>query len=452
VSAGDTHDTRPVPAGGFAPEAAFLECVHCGLCHGACPTYVELGTEADSPRGRIHLMRALQDGTLALDADVVRHLDLCLGCRGCETACPSGVRYGSLIEAARPWIEARHRRGVVARARRRLALALLPDRRRMHLVLAPLRVLEQLGVLALLRRVARGLPPRWRYQLHLLPDPLTRAAEIPSETAPTSGERARVQLLVGCVMPELFGDTVRSTVTVLARAGCRVLAPAAQGCCGALALHAGDRAAAQRCARANVDAFEPANAPSGAAALSPGTATALVVNAAGCGAMMKEYGALLADDPAYAARAARLAARVRDATELLCELTAAPPPVASDATAFRRVAYHDPCHLAHAQGIRAAPRALLAAIPGIILVPMADEDLCCGSAGHYNVMQPEMARRLVARKVEAIRASGADVVATANAGCALQLEAGLRAAGLSTRVRHVLDLLAEALPAAGGRR
>ncbi|HEY2386162.1 MAG TPA: heterodisulfide reductase-related iron-sulfur binding cluster [Candidatus Binatia bacterium] len=433
------HDAGAIPAGGFAPEAAFLECVHCGLCHGACPTYVELGTEADSPRGRIHLMRALQDGTLALDADVVRHLDLCLGCRGCETACPSGVRYGSLIEAARPWIEARHRRPLGERIRRRLALALLPQRRRMHVALAPLRVLERLGVLAALRRVTRSLPPRWRYQTHLLPDPLPAPATVPAETAPAGAERARAQLLVGCVMPELFGDTVRNTVAVLTRAGCRVLAPPAQGCCGALALHAGERDAALRCARANVDAFEPA-------VLSPG-AVSLVVNAAGCGAMMKEYGALLAAEPAHAARAARLAARVRDATELLVELGAAT--IQSETAArgdlpLRRVAYHDPCHLAHAQGIRAAPRALLAAIPGIVLVPMTDEDLCCGSAGHYNVMQPETARRLVARKVEAIRASGADLVATANAGCALQLEAGLRAAGLTTRVRHVLDLLAEA--------
>ena len=449
MSGGDdiTKAAAAPPPGGFAPEAAFLECVHCGLCHGACPTYVELGTEADSPRGRIHLMRALQDGTLALDAEVVRHLDLCLGCRGCETACPSGVHYGALIEAARPWIEARYERDIATRVRRRLALALLPYPQRLRLVLAPLRVLEHLGVLAWVRRLAPRLPVRWRYRMNLLPDPLLAAARVPFETAPNGRERERVQLLVGCVMPELFGGTVRSTLDVLARAGCRVVAPLGQVCCGALSLHAGDRAAAERFARANIDAFEPPGCVDGAP---------LIVNAAGCGAMMKEYGALLAADPMYAERAARLAARVRDASELLVRMAAsAPQPegdVAQAARApMRRVAYHDPCHLAHAQGIREAPRALLASIRGVVVVPMADEDLCCGSAGHYNVMQPEVARRLAARKVEAIRASGADLVATANAGCALQLEAGLRAAGLTTRVRHILDLLAESQRATGDR-
>jgi glycolate oxidase iron-sulfur subunit len=252
-------------------------------------------------------------------------------------------------------------------------------------------------------------------------------------------------------MPELFADTVRSTLDVLARNGCWVTAPAGQGCCGALALHAGDRVAATRLARANVDAFEPpfperadvdALDPSAAERTAP---RPLVVNAAGCGAMMKEYGHLLGDDPAYAARAARLAARVEDATELLARLAAGAPRAALPPC---RIAYHDPCHLAHAQGVRRAPRDLLAAIDGVTLVAMADEDLCCGSAGHYNVMHPDVAERLVARKVDAIRASGADVVATANAGCALQLEAGLRAAGVAVRVRHVLDLLADAYRAA----
>jgi len=418
-------------APGFAAATAFLECVHCGLCHSACPTYLELGTEADSPRGRIHLMAALQAGTLTLDAAAVRHLDLCLGCRGCETACPSGVQYGSLIEAARPWIEARYRRPLATRFRRRLALAVLPYRARLRLALAPLRLLERVGVLAAVGRLQSRLPARWRYRAHLLPKPLPPVAVVPIATPARGAERMHVQLLVGCVMPEMFGDTVRSTLDVLARNGCWVTAPADQRCCGALALHAGDRAAATRLARANVDAFQPAAA----------TTIPLVVNAAGCGAMMKEYGDLLADDPAYAARAARLAARVEDATELLARVAPTAPPAALPPC---RIAYHDPCHLAHAQGIRRQPRALLESIAGVTLVTMADEDLCCGSAGHYNVMHPDLAERLVARKVEAIRASGADVVATANSGCALQLEAGLRAAGVAVRVRHVLDILAEA--------
>ena len=437
------------PTGGFAPVADFLDCVHCGLCHSACPTYVELGTEADSPRGRIHLMRALQDGTLVLDAEAVAHLDLCLGCRGCETACPSGVRYGALIEAARPWIEAHHHRPLMTRLRRRATLALLPYRDRLRLALAPLQLLARLGFLEPLRRVIRRLPSaRLRYLASLFPEPLRPAAHLASATELGPDARARVQLLTGCVMPEMFGDTVRNTHDVLVRRGCSVLVPPSQGCCGALSLHAGDRASAEQFARANVDAFEPAGAP-------PRADVALVVNAAGCGAMMKEYGHLLAADPAYAARAAALAARVRDVTELLdgfAEYDGRRGPGAGDSAAAAggtaagtvRVAYHDPCHLAHAQGVRSEPRRLLAGVPGVTVVPMEDEDLCCGSAGHYNVMQPAMARRLVARKVAAIRASGADVVVTANAGCALQLAAGLRAAGLSTPVRHIVDVIADA--------
>jgi glycolate oxidase iron-sulfur subunit len=426
--------TDDIPTGGFAPTARFLDCVHCGLCQSACPTYVELGVEADSPRGRIHLMRALQEGRLALDAEAVRHLDQCLGCRGCETACPSGVAYGTLIESARPWIEARHRRPLATRVGRRLTILTLTAPYVLRVLLLPLRALERLGVLAVLRRYARLMPARLRSLLDLLPLPLPPRAAPAAETAAQGGERAAVLLLPGCVMPELFGDTVRNTVAVLAVNGCRVVTARNRACCGALALHAGDRARALTQARRTVDAITAAT-PAGSPSLP------IVVNAAGCGALMKDYGELLAGDPHRAAAAQDVAARVRDATELLAEIGLRPPP---GPAMSRRIAYHDPCHLAHAQGIRTAPRALLAAIPGVTLVPMEDEDLCCGSAGHYNVMQPELARRLVARKVAAIRASGADLVATANAGCAAQLAAGLRAAGSATPVRHVLDLLAEA--------
>ncbi len=413
----------------FLPPEQLLDCVHCGLCHSACPTYVELGTEADSPRGRIHLMAALQDDTCTLDDTIVGHLDLCLGCRGCETACPSGVRYGALIEAVRPWIETRYRRPATVRIRRWATLAVLPYRGRLAALLAPLRLLERLGLLAGLRDAVRRLFPSYRYVLGLLPSSLARAV-VPERVPAYGTSRQTARLLVGCVMPELFGTTVENTVEVLRKIGVTVLVPRRQGCCGALSLHAGDRETARRLARANIEAFETSDP------LAP-----IVVNAAGCGACLREYGELLADDPRYAARARRLAARVRDVTEIV---DAGPLPPFPPASGSCRVAYHDPCHLAHAQGIRDAPRNLVAAIPGYTLVPMEDEDLCCGSAGHYNVMQPAMARRLVARKVAAIRASGADVVATANAGCALQLEAGLRAEGLEIPVRHVVDLLADA--------
>jgi glycolate oxidase iron-sulfur subunit len=429
-----THASEPVADGGFVAPATFLDCVHCGLCQSACPTYVALGTEADSPRGRIHLLHALQEGRLTVDAEVVRHIDLCLGCRGCETACPSGVAYGELIEAARPWIESRFQRPFAERWRRRVTLALLRSPRALRALLFPLRVLEALGVLDLIRRLAPRMPGPLASAVRLLPAPLAAPASPRRETPPVGEERATAHVLAGCVMPELFGDTVRSTVSTLAANGCRVVVPAGQGCCGALALHAGDRERALADARRTLDAFVAATPPSGAP-------PAIVVNAAGCGAFMKEWGGFFANDPTRAAAARAVASRVRDATEFLVDLGLRAPMTSG---APRRVAYHDPCHLAHAQGVRRAPRELLAAIPGIVLVPMDDEDLCCGSAGHYNVMQPEMARILVARKVAAIRASGADLIATANAGCALQLEAGLRAAGSTIPVRHVLDLLAEA--------
>lgn len=428
----DTTARPDVPTGGFAPTERFLDCVHCGLCQNACPTYLALGTEADSPRGRIHLMRALQEGRLAADAEAVRHLDLCLGCRGCETACPSGVAYGELIERARPWIEAHHRRPMLDRWRRHVIVVGLTTPWLLRVLLAPLRVLEQAGVLRLVRRLAPLVSARLAAAVRMIPVPLAPRAIVDGTT---HADHARVvQLLPGCVMPELFGDTVRSTADALAANGFGVSVPAGAGCCGALALHAGDRERALAAARRTLDAIVAATPPSGGDA-------PIVASAAGCGAMMKEWGELFADDPTRAAAARAVAARVRDVTELLAAAPLRPPRRLGPP---RRVAYHDPCHLAHAQGIRAEPRALLAAVPGITIVPMEDEDLCCGSAGHYNVMQPAMARTLVARKVAAIRASGAELVATANAGCALQLAAGLRAAGLDIPVRHVVELLADA--------
>ncbi len=423
-----------IPLGGFAPTERFLDCVHCGLCQTACPTYLALGTEADSPRGRIHLMRALQEGRLAVDAEAVRHLDLCLGCRGCETACPSGVAYGTLVEAARPWMEARYRRPILERWRRRFIVRALTTPRLMRALLAPLRVLQRVGVVSSARVVVPRISRRLEAAMALVPATLAPRARVATTTEPLGVARATVHLLPGCVMPELCGETVRSTVAVLQTNGCRVVVPPGVHCCGALALHAGDRE------RARIEAGRTLAALV-AAAPDLVAGPPIVVSAAGCGAMMKAWGELFGDDPLRAARARAVASRVRDATELLAALDLRRPPTGGP---VRRVAYHDPCHLAHAQGIRAEPRTLLTAIPGVTLVPMDDEDLCCGSAGHYNVMHPGMARTLVARKVAAIRASGADLVATANSGCALQLEAGLRAAGLAIPVRHVLDLLAEA--------
>ena len=406
----------------------FLDCVHCGLCLEACPTYVELGVEADSPRGRIHLMRAVADRRLPVDATVARHLDLCLGCRACETACPSGVRYGSLIEAARSTIEKMHRRPLGARLLRRLVIGgLLPHPRRFQLALTPLRVLDRLGLRAPL---ARLLPAGLGRFLRLLPAARQRG-RLARLTLPEGTPAGTVGLLRGCVMPVLYPDVAAATARVLAAAGYEVEAPAG-GCCGALYLHAGDRRSALAAARRTVDAFTTE---------ASGTLTAVVTNAAGCGAMMREYGELLAGDPIYAERAAAFSARVRDVSELLDgagdRLRLNPVPITA--------AYHDACHLAHGQGVRAAPRRLLARVPALRLVALADSDVCCGSAGTYNLTEPEMADRLLARKVEHILASGASAVVMGNPGCMLQIAAGLAARRSPVEVLHTVEVIDRAL-------
>jgi glycolate oxidase iron-sulfur subunit len=405
-------------AGRVADPHLLGACVHCGLCLNACPTYLELGTEADSPRGRIHLIRALEDGTMGLDAEVVRHLDLCLGCRACEGACPSGVQYGRIIEEARAYVRRAAPRSWVRRVRQELVLATFPHRRRV-------RALLRLGSLA--RRL--GLWPlvaRWIDGAELLPA-ARRAMPAGSFFPSGDGEQLRVGLLVGCVGGEIFGDVNAAAVRLLARSGTAVVVPPGQGCCGALHLHAGDPATARAMARRVVDAFPP-------------ELDAIVVTAAGCGSTLKEYGTLLADDPAYRERARRFAERVRDVTELLDAIGVEPRPHARP----RRVTYHDACHLAHAQGICAAPRRLLARVPNLELVELPESEVCCGSAGSYNLTEPAMARRLRERKVDHILATGAECVVAANPGCALQIRAGLEARGSTVRVLHPVELLDEA--------
>ncbi len=410
------------------PRPNYLDCVHCGLCLSACPTYVELGTEMDSPRGRIYLIRGLEEHRIDLTADVARHLDLCLGCRACETACPSGVHYGELIESARALVEAQHRRGWLDRMRRGLIQLVFPRPRLLRPLLLPLHALEAIGVLDFLRRhsaVLGMLPPleRWR--------PLPKHS-LPYPGGPPGPEARRVALLSGCVQQVLFAATNRATVRVLARNGCAVQVPTGQTCCGALYLHAGDRARAQACARRNLDAF-------------PTDVNAIIVNAAGCGALLKEYGQLLDDDPVYAARARAFSAKVRDVTEFLAALPLTPPQGRIDA----RVTYHDACHLAHGQGVREAPRQLLRQIPGVELVELREADMCCGSAGSYNLTEPEMARRLGERKAANVGATKADYLAVANPGCVLQIAYRLRAAGSSATVVHPIELLDRAYRAEG---
>ncbi len=395
------------------------QCVHCGLCLDACPTYLVLGSETDSPRGRIHLAAAVEDGALEMTPEVVRHLDLCLGCRACESACPSGVRYGRILEGARAQIEADGVRGLIDRLRRRLVLETFPHVGRLRLLSAVVRGLQAVGLWRLVEAVvpAARLMPR-----------LQRHPELRSTTA-LGRERARVALLRGCVSEVMQGQVNAAAVRVLSRSGVSIDVPAGQGCCGALHSHAGDVEGARRLARANIDAFDPL----------PET---VVVSAAGCGAAMREYGELLAEDPVYSGRAANLAARVRDLTEVLDEV--GPGDVILSGGALR-VTYHDACHLAHAQGVREAPRRLLEALPGVTFVELAESDLCCGSAGSYNLTESEMARELGRRKADKIEQAAVDCVAVANPGCALQIAAELRRRGNPVRVAHPVELIDEAM-------
>ncbi|HEY8518169.1 MAG TPA: heterodisulfide reductase-related iron-sulfur binding cluster [Candidatus Binatia bacterium] len=405
---------------GAAPDPqALSSCVHCGLCLSSCPTYVELGTEADSPRGRIHLMRALAEGRLAPTTEATRHLDTCLGCRACESACPSGVPYGELIEAARPWVE--ERRALPGRlARRALGAALTrPSLRRTLLV--PVRAVA--GA-AWLRTLARHVPSSWTSYAAALrplrpaPPPLPRVIE------PEGEVRGEALLLTGCVAHDLFPHTNAAIARLLARAGVRVRVPQSQGCCGALSLHLGHETRARTLARDVLTL----------AALHP--TDWVVATAAGCGALLRDYARLLPDDPA----AADLARRARDPLALLDELglPPAPHPLA------RTVAVHDPCHLAHAQGVRAEVRRLLGAIPGLRLVELPESDVCCGSAGTYNLTEPGIAGRLLERKLQRIAESGADIVAAANPGCLLQIRAGALRRRLPVAIEHPIDLLATA--------
>jgi glycolate dehydrogenase iron-sulfur subunit len=407
------------------------DCVHCGFCLPACPTYRLWGEEADSPRGRILLMDAAARGQLALTPDLVRHWDACLGCMACVPACPSGVRYDRLIEQTRQQVERRHRRPAADRLRRAAIFAVAPHPRRMRAVAAALLVYRASGLRRLLQRRIGGITAL---------APAISAAAVTARTphhvpavaanATIAGAKTAV-LLTGCVQHGLYGDVNQATARVLSAYGWDVHVPTGQGCCGALELHAGRQAAAQRRARKLLAAF-------GAAMDSPGAV--LAVNSAGCGSVLKEYAELLAGTP-EAAAAEQLAARTRDVSELLA---AAGTPSAPLHPLPLRVAYHDACHLAHAQGIRDQPRALLASIPGLEIVPLAEAELCCGSAGIYNLVQPKAAADLGRRKAAHVRSAAPDVLVAANPGCLLQISAHLGGDG-GVPTFHPVELLDAAL-------
>ena len=411
----------------FVDPQKFFDCVHCGLCLSFCPTYVELGTEMDSPRGRIATMRSLHEGRFGLNAEVVRHLDSCLGCRACETACPSGVHYGELIEGVRPFIEQHYVRPLPERLKRWAINTIFPNPLGMRLFSVMLKTGTALG----LGRLARSqkLPQQIRYWFGLLPEKGAISSATLLERYPAIGEKCyTVALLSGCVMPALFGATNQATVKVLRHNGCDVLVPKAQGCCGALLLHNGEKTVALDLARHNIEVFSRLELD------------ALIINAAGCGAMMKEYSELFKNDPAYHDKAERLAAKMKDVAEFLSSISLKTPTREIRA----KVAYHDACHLAHGQGVREQPRALLRSIPGLQLTELQESDWCCGSAGTYNLTEPAMARRLLTRKVDNIQAAEADLVVTGNPGCLMQIRAGLQQRGLPIKAVHTVDLLAEA--------
>jgi len=409
------------------------QCVHCGFCLQECPTYLELGLEIDSPRGRIHLIRSLVDGRAEATPSLVRHLDLCLQCRACETACPSGVPFGRIMESGRAMLVQQGRVPLAWRLRVFALRQLFPHPRRLALVFGLLRVYQRSGVQRLLRatRLLRVLPFGLADAESMLPSVPSRRFRMPASRA---GERRarqpvrRVALLTGCVMPLLYARTHEATVRVLERHNIEVVAPPEQRCCGALSLHAGDRRTARELARRNIDAFLDAGVD------------AVVVNSAGCGSALKEYGELLEHDGGYAEKARRFSSLVRDVTEFLAEVGIERP----RAPLPYRVTYQDSCHLVHAQRVRAAPRELLRVIPNIDLVELDAPDRCCGSAGVYSFAQREMSLRLLDDKMRDVAATGADVIATANPGCMMQLEAGLRRAKLPGRVVHVVELLDEA--------
>ncbi len=425
-----SNAVEPVGNGQFAaridPEV-FLRCVHCGLCTSTCPTFTELGDENDGPRGRIQLIRMVAEGRSGLTARMRRHLELCLDCRACETACPSGVQYGRLIEPFRLAVQEADRRPEKRfdLFRELILLRLFPYADRMRKLLLPVHLMQRTGLFDLAERMGMlGLiPGRLGRMVPLLPPPGKAGPKLPRFLPAVGRKRARVAFFVGCVADVMFRQTHWATARVLQHNGCDVFVPPEQGCCGAINFHAGDSRGARRLADANLVAFELDRYD------------AIVVNHAGCGAMMKEYGLHWRDG--LQPHRAKFAAKVKDINEFIDELGLIPPTGRIEATAT----YHDACHLAHAQGITSAPRRLLASIPGLELRELPESGICCGSAGTYNLQEAEMSDRLAARKIENIISTGARIVLASNAGCLLQIQREVRRRKLPLLVMHPMDLL-----------
>ncbi len=418
---------QPARPGEGIDYGLFLDCVHCGLCTSACPTYLELGDENDSPRGRIYLMRSVTDGRLPLSSEVRRHLELCLDCRACETACPSGVQYGKLIEPFRVAMEEQSDgpRKSEDWFHRFILFGLFTRPDRMRRMLVPARIAQRLGLMTLAEKIGltRLLPPRLRRLVEMLPPPQRPGPALPTLLPAIGKRRARVALFTGCVADVMFRPTHWATARVLQQNGCDVLVPQNQVCCGAIHFHAGSSEPARELADANLSAFDHRNVD------------AILVNVAGCGAMLKDYGHHWHD--ARQAERAEFAAKIRDVSEFLDTLGLIPPEGEMPLVAT----YHDACHLGHAQKVREAPRRLLAQIPGLKLVDLPETEVCCGAAGTYNLTEPEMSARLSQRKLDNILKTGSRVVLTGNAGCLLQIMREARSRGENLLVAHPMDVL-----------
>lgn len=412
-------------------ESELYKCVHCGFCLQACPTYVETGLEAESPRGRIALMKAVNEGRIGITDTVMRHWDLCIQCRACEVACPSGVPYGNLIEATMQQVADHRKPGYVNGKIAKLALKrLLPNQGFLAMVVGAMRLYQRIGLQTVMRKsgLLKLLPGNMGELEDSMPELPSEVFKAQGQVYKAQGERkARVALLSGCVMPLIHGPQMNAVVRVLTRNGCEVVVTKAQACCGAINSHVGDLETTRKLARRNIDAF-----------LADGV-DYVVVASAGCGSRMKEYGHLLRNDRVYADKAAAFSAKVQDIHELLATLPIVPP----RGHLPYRVTYQDSCHLSNAQRITAAPRQLLRSIPGIEFVELSNADKCCGAGGTYTITERDFSMRVLGTKINAVRETKANVIATANPGCMMQLQYGAQRDGMSVEVKYITDLLDE---------
>ncbi len=435
VASLDSLGLNPFEGPGGPDREIIQRCIHCGFCTTSCPTFALLGSEMDSPRGRIYLMRMVADGEMAATDTVVKHLDRCLDCRACETACPSGVEYGKLIETARASLEKVRRRPLGVRLLRRFLFRwLLPSRLLLYAASVGMRLYQKTALRSILHTL-RVIPERLIRFEPMMPEApeLKAMASLPDVVPPVGEEKYRVAFFGGCIQSTLFGDVNRAAVRTLAANGARVIVPHRQTCCGALQAHAGDTGTARALARRNLKAIDPDEYD------------AIVLAVSGCGAMLHEYGDMFGDDPVLGERARAFAEKAMDVTVFLARIglrsARHPEP--------QQVAYHHPCHLYHALKVREEPLAVLAAIGNVETVPLKESDWCCGSAGSYNLTQTELSMRLLDRKMENVRAAEAPVLCTGNPGCQIQIAFGARERGMDLRVAHPIVLLDEAYRAEG---